>query len=616
MANNKIKIFIVSILIFGQLSFLPGLAFAQLGLSVPTTDSNNGNVPGGIPGNEVNSAFQAALAVWSKANTICEKAEQKYENGDSLAQVGFSGLAIIAGDGVLLGQLAAKITAYNGFIGCRNAILTPLQNLSAPSIYLNSLKEQQISLANSAIKTYTAKLEQVQARYNNAKQGFWKTLVFNILIKTSKSVATTLVSKLVNNYKIRDYKQYADSVATLVYDNQFIRQNYPDNQGQMMARAMLNNPLFRREVPSALFIAADATLGFDPTSLDPGDPNFYAKMALAGGAKANPYFQHNAYIANADLAHSTALAYSQNQISQSQGLKTPMNCAGSLAQQQAIDMQTEALWNQLDNRQKLFDSLVNAKQMGMKVLDSDIAKAQADLLLAQQAWDKSPDSLGANNAALSICEAIVSPPTLINKGIDEAFKSIGIKMAQYDDNNLPAFISIIGDVASQIGTSFVLGGPQGAKSAVLMNEGRLVSAVSTAAGEYVNANIAANLAKGISMDLESNSSVPNTYTLSWEINPEKVPGASFVSVVGDGVVSSTKDPKTGLPVAVRYPLAGSTSFTTTKGGTYTVTIYNSSGRALTSGTETLTVSNVLGAFIKKEPLNIRGLSVHISPRGE
>lgn len=616
MQKNKIKILIVSIVILGQVMLLPSFSLAQLGTAVPTSDTNNGNVPGGVAGNGVNATFQGALNAWTNANRICEAAEVNYEKGDTAAQVGFSGLAVIGGDAVLLGQLSAKMTAYNGFIGCRTAVLTPLQALSAPSVFLNSLKEQQVNLANSAIKNYSAKLEQVQARYNNAKQGFWKTLVFNILIKTSKSVATTLVGKLVNNYKIRDYKQYADSVATLVYDNQFIRQNYPDNQGQMMARAMLNNPLFRREVPSAIFIAADASLGFDPKSLDPGDPNFYVKMASVGGAQANPYFQHNAIVTNADLAHSTALAYSQNQISQSQGLKTPTNCAGSLAQQKAIDGQTEALWKQLDNRQKLFDSLVRARQLGMKVLDSDIAKAQADLVLAQDAWNKAPDALPKNNGALTICEAIVSPPTLISKGIDEAFKAIGVSMSQYNENNLPAFMNIIGDVASQIGTSFVLGGSQGAKGAVLMNEQKLVGAVSTAAGEYVNTKVAENLAKGISMNFEYNSNVANSYILNWDIISEKIPGASFVSITGDGIVSTTKDAKTGLNVALKYPLTGSVQFLTTKGGTYTITVYSSTGSAITTGNEILTLTNVLGAYTKKEPLNIRGSAVHISPRGE
>lgn len=628
MASKKFKILVGSFLILGQLLLAPGFVFAQAvpGVSVPTSDSNNGNNPGGVAGTIANVTMQTLIEAASTVNQACAAAEQLYFNASTNTKVGFSGLSIISGGANLLTNYQADIVAINGppgsgltipptgFIPCREYVLVLLNRIVANNVFIATQKQTIYNSVTEAIDNLKIRREEIQAKQANASQGFWKTLVFNILIKTSKSVASTLVSKLVNNYKIRDFKQYADSVATLVYDNQFIRQNYPDNQGQMMARAVLNNPLFRREVPTAIFIAADGALGFDPKSLDPGDPNFYAKMALAGSAQANPYFQHHAVIANADLAHSTALAYSQNQISQSQGLKTPVNCAGSLAQQQAIDGQTRALWNQLNNRQKLFDDLVRARQLGMKVLDSDIAKAQADLVLAQNAWDNAPNALPKNNAALAICEAIVSPPSLVNKGIDEAFKAIGVNLAQYNENNLPSFINIIGDVASQIGTNFVLGGAQGAKSAILMNESRVVNAVSTAAGEYVNQKIAENLAKGITFDSEANSSVPNGFTINWEINTVQAVGASFVSITGDGITSTAINPTTGLPVATRYPLSGSLAFITTKGGVYTITVYNSAGRAITSGTTDVSL-NVLGAYTEREPLNTRGPEVPVYPRG-
>lgn len=671
MQKIKTKKIIVGLLIFGQLSFLPSLAFAQL--SVPTSNSALGS--GDILGTSANLTAQAALAGVDAINNKCILNEQASAVASTIDNLGFSGLAIIGGDKVLVANLTAVVADYNTQLLCRTSALAALRVIATPNVYTSNLKQRKEDDINLAMQGIKNRKDAVQARLTNAKQGFWKTLVFNILIKTSKSVATTLVGKLVNNYKIRDYKQYADSIATLVYDNQFIRENYPDNQGQMMARAMLTNPLFRKEVPTALFMVADAALGFDPKTLNTNDPSFYTKMASVGSAQANPYFIHNSFLANTDLAHSNALTYSQNQISQSQGLKTPVNCAGSLAQQKAIDAQTKALDKQWTDRKNLYDNLMDAKELGMKVSDSDIAKAKADLTTATTAWNNAPDALPKGTAALTICEAIVSPPSLINKGIDEAFKAIGVNLAQYNENNLPSFMNIIGDVASQIGTNFVLGGAQGAKSAVLLNEGRLVNAVTGAVGDYVNGNVAANLSKGVTINFDYNSSVANTYSISWDIITEKIANASFVTVVGDGLVASNKDPKTGNLIPVRYPISGTASFTTTKGGMYVVTVYDSAGRALTSANESLSVnantssvvgnqtpnsgnpppasnfacggnyisysacvsesgdasycssicggtamnstsSQVAGAFTQREPLNIRGSAVHISPRGE
>jgi hypothetical protein len=634
MAHNKFLKIVAAVLLSAQLGFWPMFALAQLGgfcgltpaNPCSTYDYNNGSTPGAL-GAGANATFDTALAGIVAANEACIIAEQAYEKTDSAAQLGFSGLAIIGGDSVLLAQLGAKITAYNGFISCRDGVLKSLTILPAPNVYTSNKKQTLTNQVNQVIASWRTKLEDAQARYNNAKQGFWKTLVFNILIKTSKSVANALVAKLVSKYKVNNYMQYADSLATLMYDNQFIRQNFPDAQGQFMARAILENPIVRYKVPPAAFIAADGALGFDPKALQVDDPLFYSKMAKVGSTVANPYFLHTTNIGGVDQARANALSYAQGQISQGAGLKAPVTCSGTLVQQKQIDARNQAANDRYEDRYALYRNLKEAKELNLPVKDEDLAKATADLDIALKAIQNLPQEV--DSPAIKMCEAIVSPASLIDKGIDEAFKSVGTKLGQYDNNNLPSFMNIIADVASQIGSSLIFGGLSGARSAAMINEGRAVSAALDLSTDYLYSNATENLAKGINFSAERDVNFNDAYSLSWDVITEQIKAASFVTINGDGISNSKIDPATGRTVANRLPLSGSAIIHTNVGGSYILTVFDANGRALTAANLTipaptsniqqaynnLNQTAVLGTYIQKPQLEIRGAATILTPRG-
>jgi hypothetical protein len=636
---NKIKKSLIAVLILGQLT-LPLLSSAQV-FTVPVSDSNTGVTPGGLAGIASSGVIQGALQALETKGIACGTAEQLFESTDSAAQLGFSGLSIIGGDAVLLAKLTAEVNAYNGFILCRQTVLDLLKAVVTPSVFTSNMKQTIQNDQSAAVSVYKNKLASAQARLDNARQGFWKTLVLNILLKTSKAVANALVNKLVNQFKISNYKQYADSIATLVYDNQFIRQTYPDAQGQYMARAILQQPELRNQIPSSMFIAADAALGFDKNALNPNDPNFYTKMAAVGTTSANPYYTHTTYVAGVDQAHAASLFYAQNQVNQGNGYKAPVNCAGSLAQQQAIDAQAKALGKKLDDRKALLNNLQTAQKLGQNVSTSDLAKAQADYNLANNAWNDAPDAVPGNSPAIIMCEAIVSPATLVNKGIDKAFDAFVAPISQYNDNNLPGFISLITDVASQVGSSLIFGGPNAAKGAILVNEGKLANGAITAAAQAGYNHAVSNLANGISFDAQPDPSSNNTFTLSWSIQDKNsLPTASFMTLSGSGLNLTVTDHATNKQVPVKYKLTDSVKATVTlipdatDPGTYlpdypyTLTVFDASGKPLTSTSLTLTTDNsktsynsnaqtaVLGAYTNKPSLQIRGPEPEFNPRGE
>lgn len=591
MLRHRLIKIIAGFLIIGQFLFLPVLALAQVGALNPVPTNDSGSVAS-------NAIYEGPVATPKAAYESCLKAVNASDATDTGAQLGFSGLALIGGDKVLLVTLGKKISAYQIFITCATIQRIIISGIPAPNVFSANKKQDLMNQISQAIVGYKTKLEQAQARYNNAKQGFWKTLVVTILIKTSKAVATALVTKITQNHTIRDFKQYADSLATLTYDNQFIRDNFPKAQGQLMARAVLENPLFRTQIPPGIFVAADEALGFDPKALSPNDPFFYAKMASVGSASANPYYQHSVIVGGVDQAHANALAYANGNIMQSQGFKAPVTCAGTLAQQQSIDARTKAASDKLDDRTALLNNLKQAKALGQPVKDADLKQAQADYDAAFAGWKGLPASVTADSktseggAAIKICEAIVSPSALVSKGLDQAFNAIGFKMAQYNDNNLPGFMSLIGDVASQIGSSLIFGGGAGAKGAALINEGRLVNGAVEVANEAVYAKTSANLANGIVFGPpEPNPSVTNGYTLNWDIITDEISTASFVTIYGDGISATVTDPKTHATIPNKLPLSGNFAITTATGGDYILTVFDQNGRALTSGTTTITPSN-------------------------
>jgi hypothetical protein len=509
MIPNKTKKIVAGFLIFSQLAFWPAVIFAQM--AVPTSDSNNGNSVGGVAGMAANTAEKAALtAAYTAYQTGCLTTVHLADTAFAKANVGNSTAAVLSptGNGQLLAAMEVLDTAYDVFLTCAGVAQTSFSSgagsLAASSLYTGNTKEQYLNNITADIATYEKKQDNLEAKIDNANQGFWKTLLISVLLQTSKSIADALVTKLVQNYKITNLKQYIDSAATLMYDNQFIRDNFPDAQGQLMARAIISNPLFRTQIQPSIFVAANAALGYNPAAMNPASPNFYGQMAAMGSPAANPYYLQTAYVGGVDQSHAAAMATAQQQISQGSGYKAPVNCAGSLTQQKQIDAQNQAAENQLANRQALLNSLISTRNTmtnfttaQAQQIDSDIAKAQADVDAATKVLNNLPStvtgassntsssSLSANltsgtntegTMAIVMCEAISSPAVLVNQGIDAMFKAVGGNLSQYNSSNLPAFVNIISGIASQIGTSMVLGGTSAAAHSALMNENQAINA--------------------------------------------------------------------------------------------------------------------------------------------
>lgn len=606
MSQNKLQKISASILILSQLA-LPGIALAQLsGIAsagtVPTSDSANGS--GGITGAAANTIAVGQLELQDKLNQSAAAGEATYFKGDSNVQISFGGLSLISGGASVVAQLDAKISAIEGFITTRQIIRNSLMSITAPNIFTATRKQTLLNEVDNAITSLKNREEQIKQQETVAKQGLWRTLVFNILLKTTKSVSTKLVNSLVTNYGIKNFTNYADAVATQVYDNQFIEKNSKNHTDQIIIRSMLDNPLAQNQIQPAVLQYADVAMGFNPDTLDTNDPNYYAKLA----GVTNPALYNAAFVGNAQQVRAQSLAAAQTEIAQSNGLKTPRNCAGTMTEQQSIDRQFKAANDYQKDRQALYNNLTSAKKMGSNVSDEDIKKAQADLASANAQLQAVPTK--TDNTLVDICTGIVSPPSLISKGIDEAFKATGQKLGTYNDNNLPVFISLITDVASQIGNDMIFGGQTGNSNILNETAGSLAKATSLTVG-FAASKAGEAIDSGIQFyEPEKSPNFPDAYTLSWEIITSKLPTASYVTIKGTGISDTNK-----------LALSGSAEVRTSANSDYTLKVFDKSGKQLGIDIIELSVASVKGAFAAKPveslrgPINQTGNQVKFQPRG-
>lgn len=597
---------VVILFVFTGTIIPAGFAFAQL--DVPVSDTANGL--GGIAGMAANGAATGALETIEKANfTSCTVPEQAFLKSDKVISAGFGGLALIGGGAALQAQILKKVTQIEVFKTCHLAQLQLAKNIPTLNIYSAEKKQILTDEITKQILSLEGREEPLAHQMKLAQQGFWKVLTFNILVRTTKSVANNLVKKLVSNYRIQDYAAYADAMATQVYDNKFIQKNYQgDNETQLLVRSMLTNPLARNKIQQAVYSRADAAVGFDPDKLDYSDPNFYNKMAVVGSGEANPFLQQTVLADQADEVHAQALLTAQQEISLSNGMKTPYDCPGVLSQQQSIDYSYKAANDQLADRRALLTSLLSAQTSGRPVNQDDIKQAATDVNAAQTQLSALPGKF--SSPAIDICKTIVSPASLIDKGIDKAFGEISKNMGTYNDNNLPFFMTFISDVANQIGNSLIFGNNINSSQLLSENMGNLAKGTDlslrfAASGSQTQQNNNLSL---FSSRTDSGDD-PNSATFDVQWDASGVSGdPTYVIISGPGLSSNINNQKQSV--------SGDLTITISGPATFTVNAYDKSNKKLaTTGIDlSPQAGETRGAYAARPAQHIRG-DVGIRPRG-
>ncbi len=562
------------------------------------------------------SGIMSKICVTSQVNKILTTADQ-------INQWTFGGLSSLSptGKAEQIALIKSKITQLTTARTCIQAQIDDLNKVSPISV----LQAQQVQTALDGLtkqkNTIDLRVDALNDQLNIATQSLWKTILIASLLSVSKSLSTTMVNKLVNNYKINDFTKYAEAVATQVYDNEFIQNNSSGSAAdQLILRSMLTNPVAQSEIQSAVYQRASDSLGFIPSTVDSSsnNSNFYIQMANVGTAGNSPFVQQMVLADAAQRSHSQAVSTAQAEIAQSNGLKTPRTCGATLQQQKTIDASYKAANDKVQYQQKELTRLQDSRDSGLTVKDSDIAQAQADLNTAIKQMQAVPNnSLDAKgNAAIDICTAITSPPSLINQGINEAFKAITNNMYNYNSDNLPEFVNIISGIASQVSNSLIFGGNNSASKILDENLAPAAAAASYAVN-FATAELQNKESNGLSITVtrtdDGSKTGSATYSIKWDA--KSVDGANLTTVIGPGLPLNTS----GL---ISASLTGATTATVSTTGTLTFTavaygVNKSDVKASVS--VQVNPSQVAGASIARPLESIRGPSVNqvvaISPRG-
>lgn len=603
MTGLDFKKFLVTILT-AILLFQPVAVFAQIG-EVPISHPGLGT--GGIAGSIAATASKAALATATASNEVCQKAEVAFNTANTIKGIAYGGLSLIGGNQAEVADLEVYKKAVDGFIKCREAVKTTLLAAVTVNLYDGQTKQRLNDDISIALRNLEKRRDDIETQAKIAKRGLWKGIFAGILIKTTKVVSQRLVNSLTSRYKINDIMQYADAVASNVYTAQLIHDRAADNEEQMIFRSIISNPLLRTKLNNVIYQRAADALElngqvFSARGMSADDPDFYLKMAKFGNAETSVPFLKTTYENRAAEIQSAGVSSAQNEMLLGSGLKAPRTCAGNVNEQKSIELRWGQANDKLANRQALYNDLYeayNTKFAGLspkerKRLFTDLDKAEADYLKAAAELKAMPTtfksvdnkSTGQKKSLLfKTCETIASPAESVNKGIDAAFKSFSKGLADYNDNNLPFFMSWVSDIGSSIASNLIFGGDL--KATLLAESGNVSQAINTALS-FADANAAKkNLENGISFGYDRGNTA-DEQILSWEVLDVK--NASFVTIIGNGITDIQRDsrgqvitdPKTKLPVLNRLPLSGSTAIRTKTGGNYILKVYDSAGKLLTN----------------------------------
>jgi len=529
----------------------------------------------------------AAMNSIKGAKCIVGKALDILNSAEKIDQWSFGGLKLLTGPIGESAMLKGKIEALDGAKNCVQLQIDEVKKYQVPNLMIGQQKQELLDDLTKQKNTIELRLDELNTQYRIAQRGFWKSIVIATLIKTTKAVSQRIVNGLASKYKINNVMQYADAVASQVYTTQLIRDRAGDNQEQLILRSILTNPGLRLAMNSAIYERAADALEyngqvFSARTMSAEDPDFYLKLAKFGDPETSVPYLKTSFDNRANEMKAVGLASAQNEVLLGSGLKAPRTCQGNVAEQQAIDQRWLQVNDEYANRQKLladlnesYNRLIFTGQINLmsaadvKKLNDDIAKAKADLENASRKLIALPKSY--QNPVLEICKAIASPAEMVNKGIDKAFSAFSKGLSDYNDNNLPFFLTFISDIGSNIAQNLIFGGD--IKTALITESGNIAQAINLGINAIDAAQSKKNLENGIKFDYNVSASGPGRYELSWETLDVKGSEGGYVTISGPGI-SDVQTNLTGGPTPNKLQLTGSQIVSAPNGGTYSLRVFN------------------------------------------
>ncbi len=500
---KNLAILILTIAI-GVNVFLPNMTVEAQSIpgtgKVPVADSGvlkaiNGCDQGTGIGTLDNAACKAANALITSLReglgTVCVQALDKLSTGgvnSFLSSLGSSSFSIIGGSEAEATLNSAQSKALTTAYECASGYVSIL-NSPATAAKISNLKESQdVARDEQNFTSIRDALGQRVDAMNARASASWKDVLKAIMVKTilklNQNLTTSVVNKLVQNYKISDYSKYGDALATQVYSMKYINDHFSgDGETQMMIRSVLQSDKLPDKLKTVQAIAqtqAQTYLGksCNVTSDAAGeqDLNSYIKcLAAYGSSGANPEFRVQTALDNAQAAKQAGQTNAAAEISQSNGFVPPRNCSGSITLQKQIDDQFDKATNDKLIAESAASKLEQALKLG-KTTQDQLDKANQAKSQAEANYDALKKQ--TNNPIIDICESIASPAQFVSSTIGDFLKQHLDQSSNLKSDNLPFYANFLSDMATNFLTNILTGGKSNTQ--LLKEEGALGISAATA----------------------------------------------------------------------------------------------------------------------------------------
>jgi hypothetical protein len=366
---------------------------------------------------------------------------------------------------------------------CVDPYLIAVKKIPIPNLIVGQeIQRKQEEYAKLSV-AYGERIEQLTSRQSTTVKQILRAILLRVLQNVEKDLTTRVVNGLVQKFKISNYLQYADALGGQVYAMDYINKNFTgDPRQQMMVRQLVQSRLTTGSdglLVSQAFSQqkAEEFLGYDFKNIDTSDPNFYSKFADRGNPVASPLYNQMVAEQQSAQALGAGISNANLEISNGKGFLPPRDCSGSVSGQQEIDRRQVEL-----TKQMFF-----ARNVYRKMLDSNPQPSQSDLKAAEQEYIKARDALAAlpkevDKPVVEICKAIENPGSAVADQINNFLLKHLNQSSDFKAENLPFFVSFIGDVASNFVTNIVTGGKS--TSQLLKETG--LGALDSALGSTIN----------------------------------------------------------------------------------------------------------------------------------
>lgn len=516
----------------------------------------------GLPG-----TGSAAAGTFKAGKVSCNVLNKTLEAAD-MADLANISTAVIGEGYVKVTKLTVKYNALKAAKICLELFNTMIES---GDIVMAGMGQQAITSFGFnkttlaiGITDISRKMDSVKESLNQAWAEVWKAITVRLLMQAQQKITTNLVNGLVDKYKISNYTQYANAVASQVYSYQYLKQNSTKGADQMILRSMLPGGNGKKIAMPMIKAKADSAFGqkVDLVALD--DPNFFKEMAAKGSRNANPSFQEYIAESGASEVAAKAQAKASEEIAAGNGFKASWDCKES--RQQIVDAETAKLSKQVEIDYAAYDDLLTQYELDPQGVEYNEVKT------AENAYNFSKDKLEsyaeAEKDAKSPCE-LLNPASVIAKSTSDILGAHLNATANMKDANLPFFAKFIESTAGNLLNNIIGKAGKGFNS--LSESG--TTQVKVAEADVVQVNKATDKLKEDFTDAQRDNVVfegvktgaeANEFKLQWDAeNYVGVENATNASVQITGPLGLDKTFKS---------LSGTMIIGNPNGGTYTLKV--------------------------------------------